>query len=174
MNLLNTSLKSVSPMFTKDLGRFATDQVTGFNGIVSGTIWWDRGNIQYSIKPKMTDDGKMPEAFWIDTNFLQFDDEKSISVDGIKYKDFEFQCGDVVKSIHSGFEGTVTGMMLHINGCHQYHCVAKKLHEGKEIEQWLDTGETVIVKATKNPTRNHVKTQLFGGPSTRVTGKHLG
>lgn len=174
METLNASLKSVSPLFTIHLGKFATDQVTGFSGIVNGAIWWDRGNLQYSIKPKIGDDGKMSEAFWIDTDFLEYDEEKSISVGGITYKDFEFECGDILKSSHSGFKGIVSGMMLCLNGCHQYHVVSEKLHEGKEVGQWLDTGETVLVKRKKKPTFDHLRTQPTGGPSTPVTGKHLG
>jgi len=48
------------------------DKITGFEGITTARIEYDNGCIQFCVKPKMTEPGKMPEGQYIDVEQLVF------------------------------------------------------------------------------------------------------
>lgn len=48
------------------LGSKVQDKVTGFTGIATAKVEYLNGCIQYCVKPKVGEDGKMPEGSYID------------------------------------------------------------------------------------------------------------
>jgi len=53
------------------LGDKLQDRVTGFTGIAVAEIQYLNGCKQFCIKPRMSEDGKMPEGQYIDIHQLQ-------------------------------------------------------------------------------------------------------
>lgn len=49
-----------------EMGNKVRDLVTGLEGIVTGRAEYLNGCVQYSVKPPVGADGKMPEAWWLD------------------------------------------------------------------------------------------------------------
>ena len=80
--------------FDYDMGQFVTCKLTGFAGIINGLVEWDTGNLQYSIKPKVGDDGKMIESMYIDGDFFSVNGELSLDFEIPEFK-FEFKNGQV-------------------------------------------------------------------------------
>lgn len=58
---------------TIELGNTVRDIVSGFQGIATADVKYLNGCRQLCVKPK-TEDGKMPEAHYIDINQLQYVD----------------------------------------------------------------------------------------------------
>lgn len=54
-----------------ELGQEVRDVVTGFAGIAVSRLEFLNGCVQYCVKPKAGDDGKMPEGEWIDIQQLE-------------------------------------------------------------------------------------------------------
>ena len=50
----------------KNLGKEATDKVTGFTGTIIGKCFYLFGCAQYGVVPKVDKDGKAGEAQWFD------------------------------------------------------------------------------------------------------------
>ena len=46
-------------------------KVTGFEGIAVARVQYINGCVQYCVKPKMNDDGKMPSGEYIDIGQLE-------------------------------------------------------------------------------------------------------
>lgn len=133
-------------MFKYELGKFVTDASTGFAGIINAR--WERisGNIQYSIKPMVGDDGKMTDSFWVDDDYLVIDEEKSIKS---KYGNpfFKFSNGDKVKiTTCDKFTGYIVGRSQCLNGCLQYYIQHDKLIGGETKSEWFSEPELKLVK----------------------------
>ena len=62
------------------LGRLACDRVTGFKGVVTSISFDLYGCVQAAIHPGLDKDGKMREAYWLDTNRLEFTTETGARV----------------------------------------------------------------------------------------------
>ena len=60
------------------LGQKIRCKVTGFEGIATAKCEYLNGCIQFAVKPKMTEDGKMPDAIYIDVEQLEVVNEKPI------------------------------------------------------------------------------------------------
>ena len=150
-------------MFKFELGKFVTDKSTGFAGIINGR--WEKisGNIQYSVKPLVGTDGKMTDSFWVDGDYLEIDEVKSIkSKHGLP--DFKFNNGDLVRAITCRqFSGYIVGRSQCLNGCILYYVQHDKLIEGELKNEWFSEPELHLIKeevAKVEPKRN-------GGPSTK-------
>lgn len=53
------------------LGQKVRDKVTGFEGIATARVEYLSGCVQFCVKPKMTEPGKMPEGQYIDDIYLE-------------------------------------------------------------------------------------------------------
>lgn len=162
----------VNPMskYIKDFGKYGIDKVNGFSGTIVAAVLWDRGNMQYSLKPKVSDDGKQTDAFWCDTDFIELGSE-IVSIKNRSYDNFIFENGDLVANIKNGFKGFVSGLAIFISGCKQYYLVSMYLEEGKEVGQWVDEQEIKMIKSRKIKTAKNCETS--GGPSTIVNCKNI-
>jgi len=54
-----------------ELGNKVRDKVTGFEGIAIAKIEYINGCIQFCVKPKVKEDGKMPDGEYIDVDDLE-------------------------------------------------------------------------------------------------------
>lgn len=54
-----------------ELGQQVKDRVTGFVGIATARIEYLNGCVQFCVKPKMTEPGKMPDGEYIDDGQLE-------------------------------------------------------------------------------------------------------
>lgn len=150
--------------FTENMGKYAIDRVSGFEGIITSITLWDRGNIQYGIQPK-SKDGILLDANRIDNDFMRFIKSKSISVSDKIYRPFNFDNGMEVKSLKSGFLGYVVCKTMFINGCKQYNVTGAKLNKDlKEICGSFDEIDLLQMKKTV-PAKNYIST---GGPASKV------
>ena len=50
----------------KNLGKKAVDKVTGFTGIITSVVHYLNGCTQYAVTPKDREDGKYPDAVYLD------------------------------------------------------------------------------------------------------------
>lgn len=57
------------------LGTRIKDKVTDLEGIAIAKISYLNGCVQYSIKPKVTKDGKVNEGEWVDSQQVEIVDE---------------------------------------------------------------------------------------------------
>jgi len=57
-----------------NLGKTATDKVTGFTGVITSVVYYISGCTQYCVLPKMKDDGKFPDGMYIDYQRLDVTD----------------------------------------------------------------------------------------------------
>ena len=60
------------------LGQKVRDKVTGFEGVATAKLEYINGCIQYCVKPKIKEQGKMPEGVYIDHQQLEVLDEETI------------------------------------------------------------------------------------------------
>ena len=58
-----------------NLGKQATDLVTGFSGIITGFCQYLTGCNQYLVVPKTKDESKYPDGSWLDENRLKIGEE---------------------------------------------------------------------------------------------------
>ena len=65
----------------------------------------------------------------------------------------EIKMGDQVKHTFTDFKGVVTGICTYISGCVQIQVTARKLHDDKIVETWIDTNQLALVKAKKKAAR---------------------
>ena len=61
-----------------NLGDKVRDEITGFEGRVTGVATYISGCVQYSIAPPVDKDGKMSDANWIDEQRLVVVEEKEV------------------------------------------------------------------------------------------------
>lgn len=66
--------KGSTPKKVIELGNTVRDIVTGFQGIATADVRYLNGCRQLCVKPK-AEDGKMPEAHYIDMHQLQYVDD---------------------------------------------------------------------------------------------------
>ena len=60
-----------------ELGQTVRDKVTGFKGIAITKCKYLNGCIQYSIQPRVNDNGEIPKDQWIDEQQLEIIKEES-------------------------------------------------------------------------------------------------
>ncbi len=148
-------------MFDFELGNYVVDGATCFKGVIDGRAIWNTGNIQYSVKPKVKDDGSMQDSMWIDGDHLKLQDGDN-GVDS-KYGNpaFKFDNGDEVKSTIFKFKGIVVGKIQWLNGCLEYSICSQKLDsEQKGVFKTIAEEELELVK----PKAVKTKKRKFGGP----------
>lgn len=68
-------------MKNENLGKKATDSVTGFSGTVVGFCQYLSGCDQYLLSPRTEDPNVKPKSHWLDLNRLEFDDSEMINLD---------------------------------------------------------------------------------------------
>lgn len=69
--------------------------------------------------------------------------------------DFKFGLGIGAKSIVSGFKGTITARLQHLNGCDRYFIAPKVDKDGKLPDgYWFDEGEVDPLKSKKIKTES--------------------
>lgn len=66
----------------ENLGKEATDKVTGFKGIVGGHCEYITGCDQYLVTPPAGEDGKYPTGTWLDSKRLIISKEVKVILDG--------------------------------------------------------------------------------------------
>lgn len=145
----------------KMLGIYVKDKLTGFEGYINGIVFWDTGNVQYSVKPQCLD-GKMQESHWVDGNFLEkhaAGDYPALKI-STKYE-FSFNNGDEIKSFKSTARGIISGQVRWINGCNQYWVTGGKLNRDNKVSTyWMDETELILVREKKI----NRETRPTGGP----------
>jgi hypothetical protein len=52
------------------LGEKVTDRITGFTGVATARAEYLNGCVRIQIEPRVQEDGKLPEAQWIDEQRL--------------------------------------------------------------------------------------------------------
>jgi len=147
-------------MFNFELGNYVTDQSTGFKGVIDGRAIWNTGNIQYSVRPKVSEEGKLPDSIWIDGDHLVVKAANNINSE---YTDprFKFDNGDQVKALLFDFKGTIVGQVQWLNGCLEYSVLCKKLDkENLMIFKVIAEQEITLVKAKAVP----IQKRETGGP----------
>jgi hypothetical protein len=60
-------------------GQYVRDRVSGFEGTVVGITTWLNGCRTVGIRPKVKEDGKMPEVAWIDEPQVESIDDQDRS-----------------------------------------------------------------------------------------------
>ena len=70
------------------LGKTVKDKVTGFTGVATSYVQYMTGCNQYSVMPKVGEDGKLPEGHWFDEQRLVAVGEEKIELDNSKAKGF--------------------------------------------------------------------------------------
>ncbi len=56
------------------LGKTVTDKITGFKGVVTGTVQYITGCNQVLVAPRAKDDGAHVESHWVDEQRVVVDD----------------------------------------------------------------------------------------------------
>lgn len=95
--------------FKNAFGDLVEDRITGFIGKVVYRSKFINGCVRVTVQPDAKDN-VIPKAYVIDQVQLKLV-EPSIISKKKKFK-FEFEFGDVVKDILTGFEGSVTGVIV--------------------------------------------------------------
>ena len=63
------------------LGKTVKDKVTGFQGVATAKVEYINGCVQYCVKPKMTEEGKMPDGEYIDVQQLEMVANEPVAVE---------------------------------------------------------------------------------------------
>ena len=155
-------------LFDFDMGVKVEEGVSGFTGIINARVIWDSGSIQYSVKPRMTDNDKDAAGKWMDGDYFKVL-EGGV---GNRYGEpnFLFTNGDEVQSNKTPFEGTVIGMAQHLNGCITYFVLAKKLQKGRTVQEWFPEQELKMLQKQAVVTEK----RSTGGPESCSEGVHRG
>jgi len=147
------------------------DAVSGFKGTINAVCEQFHGGRQYSLKPPVGDDNKMPDGHWVDEGLLKMpsnlpDGEKAVSPNDYFTQhtvDFKYELGDKVECVLSGFEGRVDTRALWADGCILYLLVPK--HNPKEKFNrgiWFNEAELKLLKSGKDIT-SKVEIRRTGG-----------
>lgn len=140
-----------------------TCAITGFTGIITGRIQHLNGSIQYSIQPPVKKGSSfIPDGYTIDEANI-----KDVEIQNKETVQFKFQGGDRVKSRVNGFEGIITKVVQHMNGCLAY-VIEGPMREGKEvlIKAWEQELQ-LVDRGLNAPAEEPVARKRTGGPSTR-------
>ncbi len=154
-------------LFKYNLGQYATDEVSGYQGTINARALWDDGNQQFSLKPRVKEDGIMTKGQWIDADHFTIDSEKGV-VSKFGDPEFEFNHGDKVKSRKNGFTGIVSGQCQYLNGCHHYFLTGSswlsRLLGVKGEDAWFHEAELELVEPMF--VRLKKKKKPTGGPDS--------
>ena len=63
-----------------ELGRLGRCTVTRFEGIITARTDWLNGCVRYAIQPAVDKDNKVPDAYWVDEDQLEYVGENSETV----------------------------------------------------------------------------------------------
>lgn len=66
--------------FEFELGSVLSDNITGFEGVVTGRSQWISGSNTYSLKPQKLKDGMPQSTEWLDEAVLSLKKEKATSI----------------------------------------------------------------------------------------------
>lgn len=125
------------------LGVEVKDVVSGMTGISTSLFYKLSGSIMIGVQPP-SDDGKMAEAWTIDEAICQAV-EGGRTIPAIDAGDPLVALGHQVEDRVTKFKGTVTAIMVHINGCISCVVTAPKLNkDGGLIEEYFDQKRLVI------------------------------
>lgn len=149
-------------MFDFELGTFVTDNVTGFAGIINGRVDWDTGNLQYSVKPRVKENGDMSDGRYIDGDNFLVDNERSVAC-AHGDPDFQFENGQKVRSLKTPFKGTISSRVQSLNGCLHYQVTGDTLEKGAEVTEFLSETEIELIPDAQPVQR---ETRRTGGPDS--------
>ncbi len=153
------------------LGSTVECAASGVRGYAVAVSEMFNGNLRYSVQPHSEDGDKMLDAWDIDQQILIVVDD-GISERATTPPSHELQVGMQVRDVLSGFEGSISTITTHINGC--VMCVvipkvkeASLLNEApsgsflpvERLEQIGNGARPIVEKVRKTPNT--------GGPSTR-------
>lgn len=152
------------------LGVEARDVISGVTGVVTSILFKLSGSIMLGLQPK-GDGEKMPEAWTIDEQIVEpVDGGRTIPI--LDAGAPLVALGHKVVDRLSAFKGTVTGIVIHVNGCVSVIVTSPKLNsEGATIEEYFDqkrlkiTGAGVSVEA---PAAKRAPTKATGGFPVRA------
>ena len=148
--------------YEKNLGRVATDLVSGFKGTIVLVTSYLHGQDRVSLQPVVDKDGKLPEACDFDTATLKL--EKELKVKPTKFNKTKIKHGQKAIDPITEYEGTVIGIGHYINGCRRIG-IMRKVQANKdnkfENAKWFDEPQIKIVEKKVIQKRKI----LTGGPS---------
>ena len=156
-----------------ELGQKVKDVVTGVEGIVVVISDHWHGAVRIEMQPPKKKDGTVPEIHVCDSAQIKVIDKKPI-IKGITHPPARFQFGQKAKDPISGYEGTVNGRALFLNGCVRVALQANQRDYIKGAARF-DAGtwfpEEVIVPTgwTIKPPKTEEPAKRTGGPALRVT-----
>lgn len=161
-------------MSSISMGAKVKDQLTNFEGIVSGFSEYLSGQSQYAIQPQ-GDGSTYPDALNIDEHLLEV-----LYNDAVKYipavHTNYINLGSKVVDKISGFEGIATNRYTHINGCVVYTVTpafnpkaATMFNEAPKGSPFDQSRLKVIIdKVIPQPEIGRVEGRPTGGPSTKT------
>lgn len=122
------------------LGDTVRDVVTGFEGTTVAVAKYMYGCIQYKVQPKCKE-GNYTKAEWLDEPQLEVIQEGSTT----KELEFEFDFGDEVTDIVTGFKGKVVCKINYLYDGIRYEvqpeCDKNEFKDGK----WIPEGRLEVV-----------------------------
>lgn len=154
------------------LGTTVRCVASGVEGYAMTATEMFNGNIRYGVQPMDKEGKTMLDAWDIDQQTLDIVDD-GISARGIEPPPTDIKVGESVKDILSSFQGIVSSMTTHFNGC-VYCLVVPKVKEATllndapagshiPVERLTRIGEGVSAKREEAS----VPERRTGGPSTK-------
>lgn len=70
-----------------NLGKKASDKITGFKGVIVGFCQYLTGCSQFLVQPLCTSPDNLPEARWFDEGRLEISNEEQIKMEDVAAED---------------------------------------------------------------------------------------
>lgn len=69
----------------ENFGKIAKDKVTGFTGMITAVTYYMYGCCQYCLQPKVDNDGKVQDVYWVDEGRIDIiDNGNEINPESVK------------------------------------------------------------------------------------------
>lgn len=145
------------------LGKKVVDVTSGFSGIAVAAYDSLSGMSQLSVQPFNESGSRLEDAYNIDLNSLDIvDDGYSSRV--IKHNPDDLsgiKLGDKVEDIVTGETGTLTAVLIYMNGCTNC-CISSRKEDNKKSECFYQSAR--LIKKLEDPSIE-AKSGKSGGPS---------
>ena len=152
------------------MGSEARDAISGISGIITSVFYKLSGSVMLGLQPK-GDGEKMPEAWTVDEQIIELV-EGGRTIPALDPGAPLIALGHSVEDRVTKFKGTVTAIVVHINGCISGVVTAPGLtKDGGLIEEYFDQKRLKVtgvgVSAEAAPTKR-AATKKTGGFSHRA------
>lgn len=151
------------------IGNLVKDAASGYIGIAYLKLIEMNGNIRFGVQPqcKEGETGTLPESHYMDHAILDVIGD-GIADRAAPQQPILYAIGDKVRDSVSGFEGTITNVMIYLNGCIHYGVATERMSplEGKYVSDVL-TQERLVKTGVKEAVAAAPRSGT-GGPNTRA------